>query len=84
MGLELIHDKSAVTVIYVSYRVSASLNTGIMSPLYQGVEITNMCNLTVLLISIVLESHWRASSTRKIDKTSGLPSCDKGIEFCND
>lgn len=43
-----------------------------------------MCNLTVLLISIVLESHWRASSTRKIDKTSGLPSRYKGIEFCND
>lgn len=31
MSLELIHDKSAVTVIYVSYRVSASLNTGIIS-----------------------------------------------------
>lgn len=29
MGLELVHDKSAVTVIYVSYRVSVSLNTGI-------------------------------------------------------
>lgn len=66
----LVCDKSVVTLIYVSYKVSVSSNTRVINTFTQSFlprSRDDQCvPLTILLISIVLESHWRASSTWKM------------------